>query len=319
MRPLSCLLSLLAWLPFHTVARGQCQLDWESANARPDLGGNGLCSTSWDPDGAGPAIARLVVGGNALVGGTSTQAGKVATFDGTRWTTLGTGPGTAGEVRALTVWNGQLIAGGTFTGGGTDRIAAWNGTSWQPLGAGAPTVVTALTVWNSLLVAVGYFTTPALASVRTWDGSSWTTLPNPPNLQFALATISYQGSLCVGGYRVTGSQGLGVFERWNGSTWATSVTATDSANQFGKITCFSVRGSLAVGGTDTLYAGGTFTSIGGVTAVALASTTGGTSFNWSAVGSNLASGCVAVHARPVGLTGYTVTAAFTGGGNLVRQ
>lgn len=308
---------LLACIP--ASLRAQCDPVFGSANGRPDLAGDVSCSTTWDPDGAGPASLRLVVGGNNLVGGVSAAGTRVATFDGTQWTTLGVGPGTTGQVLALTVWNGQLVAGGTFTGGGTDRIAMWNGTSWQQVGTGAPNAVTGLTVWNGQLVAVGYFSTGSMPSIRTWNGSVWTTLPNPPSLQIPRAVAVYQGWLCVGGSLSSGSVITGVLERWNGATWATSITAVDAAFGFGQIASLAVRSSLAVGGSDTLYVGGTFTSIGGTAANALASTTSVTSPAWSTVGANTIAGCRALHVRSSGLTGYSIVAAFSATANLVRQ
>jgi len=307
---LACITALL---------RAQCDPVFGSANGRPDLSGNGLCSTTWDPDGAGPAPFQLVVGGNGLIGGQSAQAAGVATFDGTQWRTLGVGPGTTGNVLALAAWNGQLFAGGTFTGGGVDRIAVWNGTTWQPVGTGAPNLLTGLTVWNNQLVAVGSFTSSSLPSIRTWNGSVWTSLPTPPSLQSPLAVVAYQGWLCVGGYQLASSTLTGILERWNGSAWATSIQAVDGSSFFGRISSLAVRSSIAIGGTDTLYVGGTFNSIGGAAVNALASTNSVVSPTWSTVGANNVTACSVVHARPVGTSGYLVTASFLGSGNLVRQ
>ncbi len=289
---------------FAMAALGQCDPDWGTANALPPLTGSARCSAVWDPDGAGPLEPRLYVGGSNLLGG-GTAGARVAIWDGASWSDLGTGPGTTGAVTSLTVWNGTLIAGGTFGGGGLDHIAAWDGAAWQPLGSGSPSSVNSLTVWNGLLVAVGTAPFSTTALLQTWNGSTWATLPNPPALDVPWVVTTYQGQLCVGGLRVTPANG--VIERWNGSSWATSILAGGTNAE---IKFLAVRPSLAVGGADTLYAGGRFTSLGGAAVVSLASTTGGTSFGWSAVGNNSNTSCTALLARSAGLTGFTVTAGF---------
>jgi hypothetical protein len=192
------LLSLLLVITAGTVcchaAPAQCGTAWSSAAPEPALAGDGRCSALWDPDGGGPLPTRLVVGGTALVGGTSPVAQKVMTFDGSRWQALGSGPGTTGEVTHLLQWNGTLIAAGTFTGGGTDHIAAWSGSAWLPLGAGLPSAPVAMCEWNgNVAIALSAFPTP----VRLWNGAAWTNLP--PAMLGAKTMISFQGQLCVGG------------------------------------------------------------------------------------------------------------------------
>jgi hypothetical protein len=283
----------------------QCEPDWASANPRPDLAGSSVCSTLWDPDGAGPLDAQLVVGGYQLLGGTQPSSGPVATWDGTKWSVLGSG--NFGSVLALTVWNGSLIAGSG------NSVLSWNGSSWQLIGS-FPAPVRALAVWNGILVAAGDDPNGVVPPLRLWNGSTWTNLPAPPSIGYPKAMISYQGLLYVGGTSPSGQSG--VIERWNGSTWAASIITPTSVSG-GAISCFAVRPSLAVGGAATLYAGGQFSGIGGSTANSLASTTGGTA--WSAVGGNTSSGCYAVLARNVGVTGVEVIASFSQPTGLVRR
>ena len=255
----------LAWLALPLAA--QCSTVWSSGGPQPQLSGFGTCSTQWDPDGTGPAVPRLVVGGSILRGGSQPIDQLVMTWDGSAWAELGPGPGTnpigtAGVV-ALTVWNGLLVAGGSFTGGGMDHVALWTGAAWQGLGAGFPITVQQLTVWNGNLVAISQ--TSGTPVIQTWNGVTWTSLPLPPNLMFPQAAISYQGLLCVAGVENTPTQG--VLERWNGSAWLPSIFAQQTIN------CLAVRPTSAFGGSDTLYAAGRFTSIGGTTASRIAANT----------------------------------------------
>ncbi|HEX5052572.1 MAG TPA: hypothetical protein VFZ65_12425, partial [Planctomycetota bacterium] len=94
---------------------------------------HGSCHATavWDPDGAGPAPAVLVVGGR-FAAGTLVDTSLVA-FDGTGWSALGTPPFVG--VRALTVWNGLFVAAGSS--GLQHAIAIRDGTVWVAGGSAA--------------------------------------------------------------------------------------------------------------------------------------------------------------------------------------
>jgi hypothetical protein len=308
-----CASILLAFLPCLGAARAQCSLEWTSGGPQLDLTGLGQCSTLWDPDGAGPLPQRLVIGGGTLSAANAIDQ-RVVTWDGTQWEALGPGPGTSGNVRAMVSWNGTLVAAGDFTGGGLTRIAQWSGAAWQTLGAGLPAPAYSLAVWNGNLVAAcavgsGAFLT---ADIRTWNGTSWSGLPAPPTLQAPLALASYQGLLCVGGH--TASNG-GVLERWNGTSWAASI----SANNW--ITSLVVKPTTVFGGTETLFAGGFFTTIGLTAAPYVAATLGGSTFAWNSLSGGLATGCKALHVRGygVGLSSYVLTAVTNVPAHAVKQ
>jgi hypothetical protein len=284
----------------------QCSLQ-VSGSPQPELSGTPFCSISWDPDGVGPLPPRLVVGGDSLLGGAQLFGNNlpsqqhVMTWDGSVWVALGDGPGdvsSSSVVTALASWNGVLVAGGSFSGaGGVQNIARWDGVAWQPLGNGFPYTVTALTVWNGNLVVVGgsSFTGP---QIRTWNGVAWTSLPTPPLLQTAGTAIPFEGELCVAGSQA--AAGSGVIERWNGSSWATPITTQ------GSVLSLSVRVSQAVGGTDTLFVGGGFTSIGGAAIGKVAQTNGGPAFAWNPVGGGLTNTVTDLHVRNSSLNGYVL-------------
>ena len=78
---------------------------------------------------------KLVAGGGFTTAG-EVSANRIASWDGTSWSALGTG--TSGSISALTVYQSKLIAGGEFLIAGVnvaEHISSWNGTSWSALGA----------------------------------------------------------------------------------------------------------------------------------------------------------------------------------------
>jgi trimeric autotransporter adhesin len=86
-----------------------------------------------------------VINTNLYVAGLFTNAGgvtasKIAQWNGSYWTNLGSGLVGSGVINALATMGGNLYAAGTFTNmGGTsaNRIAKWDGANWTALGNGA--------------------------------------------------------------------------------------------------------------------------------------------------------------------------------------
>src|SRR5262245_24880211 len=89
-------------------ATGQCTLQWQPGDPIPTVHGDADATLVFDPDGAGPAPAVLVVGGRFGVGNQLTTS--LAAFDGSTWSALGA-PSLL-QVTALANWNGQLVAAG---------------------------------------------------------------------------------------------------------------------------------------------------------------------------------------------------------------
>jgi hypothetical protein len=107
---------------------------WDGANLT--VPGGGL-------DGAVESLGSF--NGNLVAGGRFTHAGStaaqcIASFNGTGWSTFGTGIRGA-TVMAITTFGGQLTVGGDFSryqGENADYVARWNGSGWQPIGPSAP-------------------------------------------------------------------------------------------------------------------------------------------------------------------------------------
>jgi hypothetical protein len=162
------------------------------------------------------ALATLP-NGDLVAGGSFTTAGgvsanRIARWNGTSWSALGSGLGSGVNdwVRALaTMPNGDLVAGGGFTTAGgvsANRIVRWNGTSWSALGSGITGVlgpfVGALAVLpNGDLVAGGYFATAGGSAygIARWNGASWSALGSGTNSWVYALTTLPNGDLVAGG------------------------------------------------------------------------------------------------------------------------
>ena len=240
------------------------------------------------------------------------------------------------EVRALTVFDDDggdggdgpaLYVGGTFLSVGgvmAANVTRWNGSRWSRLGSGvsSPTgfpSVDAFTVFDDgsgpALYVGGNFSNaggvPARCIAR-WDGSTWSVLGSGlddiPSIVYALAVFDDGNgpALYAGGY-FTSAGGVPVssIARWDGSTWSGlgSGVATSSLSP-GFVHALAVFDD---GNGPALYAGGAFSSAGGVPVSSIARWDGST---WTALGSGVDGGIRALIAFDDG----SGPALFTGGG-----
>ena len=213
-------------------------------------------------------------GGDALyVGGSFSNAGgvaasRIARWDGSNWSALGTGMA-GGDVLALAVYDdgggAALYAGGSFTdagGAAAARMAEWNGVSWSPLGTGVNDTVQALTLFDlgggTRLYAAGRFTTAGGVNARRiarWNGSTWQSLNNNSGPGFtarALAVYDDGGGdalYIAGDFTSAGGNAANRLVKWDGTNWTALGRGTNA----------SVH-ALAVYG-DSLYAGGLFWTV----------------------------------------------------------
>jgi trimeric autotransporter adhesin len=214
-------------------------------------------STSNGVDGA--VYALTVFGGKLFIGGFfnnymdatgSHAAAKVVIWDGTNFTTAGSGPG--GNVRCFAVHNAAL-----FAGCATNVVSQWTGSTWTAignpsLGSAAGNYAEAMASFQGSLYASGPFTTNN--NIAKWNGSTWIGVGTGfPAGQNAKALKTYNGSLYAGGTFTSsgGNASLPFLSRWTGSVWATTGT---TPNQY----VYSLDSSGTPG--QTIYAGGTFTA-----------------------------------------------------------
>ncbi len=218
-------------------AAAQCTPSWDVALGNPGANGDVFATAVYDY-GAGPA---LYVGGSfTSIGGVSTPS-RLARFDGTSWSAVGTGVFANGSVRALTVHNDgfgpRLFVGGQFGGVGGSvvaRVAAYNGTSWSDLGGGMEGAgVFSFAAFDAgtgpRLYAAGSFQTAGgnfAEGLAAWNGSTWLSAGNGNvgGELFALHTHDLGDgngpSLYIGGFFNTiGSVGASHIARFDGTNF----------------------------------------------------------------------------------------------------
>jgi hypothetical protein len=251
--------------------------------------GSGLASAGevrsvayFDPDGTGPALAKIYAG----------AANGLYRYDAPAWTRVATGNlfALAGfDIDGPGPGPGALCAGGVFTsidqpplgpfGFGANNVYAWTGTSVARLGAdGFNDSVRTLRAWDpgapgggdEVLVAGGKFTlTPSgdARSIATWDGSTWTPLGSGLAAEvfdvtgFRPSSGAFAGAnfLIAGGSFASPSR----IAKWDGSAWTPLVNGLTGSNG---VSGGSVAAVLALDpdgagpAPNYLYAGGSFTS-----------------------------------------------------------
>ncbi len=299
----SCFARLLVAVAVVTGLHAQCNPQWLPGDPIVSPRGTVEAMTSWDPDGAGPAAAVLVVGGSFAV---ANETGvQVAIYDGSQWQRLG-GP-LPDVCYAFTSYNSQLIAVCRNT------VHAWNGTAWQTIGTSVGSRLATATVFQGDLVVAGGMTSingAPVANIARWNGTSWFALGTGlTGFVNALASYTFANGpgLYVGGNFLTaGGLASPRLAVWTGSAWA----APASPN--GTVTSLAVRSTVSPL-TSYLFVGGSFTQIGSLAAGQVARLSG--AGTWSAM--SLAAvpttlDGVRLVVRGVGQTGYECTAAVDG-------
>jgi hypothetical protein len=224
----------------------------------------------------GPIAQASLYAGGLFNSTGSGAAAAVARWDGTAWSTLGTGQATNGVVDALVPFDDgtgpALHAAGGFTTAGGVRVgnaARWDTSAWSPLGAGTNFQVFDLAVFNDgspgaadALYAGGWFTTaggePANYIAR-WDGDTWSAPGAGTSYVVRSLAVFDDGdgvALYAGGsFTSAGGQPANFVARWDGEDWSPLSSGTDNLVY-----------ALAVfddGTGPALYAGGEFTTAGG--------------------------------------------------------
>lgn len=237
----------------------------------------------FDVGPAGPVYAVAADrAGNVYVGGIftsigSTVANNIAKWDGTSWSSLGSGVDSVSTtaVYALAVSGSDLYVAGTFTMAGgvsVKNIARWNGASWSALGSGTNGDVYSLAATGSDLYVGGDFTSAGgvnAKNIAKWNGSSWSALaPGTGGAVYAIATNG-TGLYAAGDFTTAGLVNASHIARWDGASWSALGNGTSETIS-----------ALAMVGSD-LYAGGNFTTAGLVSAGHIAKWNGS---DWSAVG-----------------------------------
>ncbi|HYF65274.1 MAG TPA: cadherin-like domain-containing protein [Herpetosiphonaceae bacterium] len=221
-----------------------------------------------------------VIDGDFYVAADSVKAGgrltgNVARWDGAAWSSASVGP--AGffpnfRVTALLAAGSTLYAAGygydQELGRDINFIARRDGGAWTTLANTINGRVDALAWSNGVLYAGGRFTAFGLTiapGVARWDGASWSAMGTSP-FSSVRALAASGGTVYAAGW----ADGGNAVARWSNGAWSSIATAEAYA--------------LEVGPDNALYAGGRFTSIGGVQASLIARWSNGA---WAALGGGI--------------------------------
>ncbi len=233
-----------------------------------------------------PAVNALLVvkdqlyaaGGLDMAGGIA--ASKIARWDGSNWSALGSGMNYYSGVNALAAIGNDLYAGGWFNAAGEFSaigIAKWDGSNWSPVASGMNDNVNALTVLGDNLFAGGNFYIAggvAASHCAKWNGNYWSSLGSDlKGFSGPVNTLAVSGkNVIVGGlFPIAGGLLVNSISEWNGNEWSTLGS--------GLVGSPAIVRSLFLSGND-LYTGGSFDTAGNVRANNLAKWDGS---NWSAL------------------------------------
>ena len=260
---------------------------------------------------------NLYVGGafSAVLG---VSANCIAEWNGSSWSALGSGIAGTGVdghgpyVQALTVLDNKLYVGGDFNiagGMSVTNIAEWNGDAWSALGSGISGMgadnrgpyVSTLAASGNKLYAGGDFSVASGTSatnIAEWNGTAWSPLGSgisgtgaDNHGPYVSALAVSDNNLYVGGdFSLAGGTSATNIAEWNGSSWSALGLGISGYQEYQSGSFFSGWVTVTVGpfvstlvvSRSNLFAGGVFTTAGGVTANCIAQWNGS---SWSALGS----------------------------------
>jgi hypothetical protein len=240
----------------------------------------------------------LYAGGAFTDAGGNADADYIASWNGTKWASLGPSSGLNGGVFAIAYFAGKVYAGGVFTNAGgnpnADFLAVWNGTTWGTVcNSAGPAIngnVLALQVIGSTLYIGGTFADGAglkpadyllACDLNTGAPRSTVALDGDLGGPVYALTADSNGILYAGGgfsnlARIPAADKVASFD---GSAWHAMGSGTGQGG--GAVTDF-VR-SLAASGTD-VYIGTDSIDVAGIPQADHVVKWNGSA--WSALGSN---------------------------------
>jgi trimeric autotransporter adhesin len=288
---------------------------------------NGVSWSAWGTGftGTNPSLTGLVRHqGQIYASGLFQFAGGVpaqnmAVWNGSDWQPFS---GANNEVRRLLSDGTSLYAAGDFTTiGGIPavRAARWNGLSWAALGTGPSSDIYDAVLNGSELLVGGSFvmagSVPAVTVAR-WDGAEWRALNSgrQQGMNLPLGIVRafdvFNGDLYAGGDFVgAGAELHSKVARWNGVDW--SALGSGIIGPSGH----RIRAIAHSTHVQDLYAGGTFTNIGGVIASNVAVWKG---LSWQSMGQGVNSNVHALAYDPA-LGNLYVAGAFTRAGGALAN
>jgi hypothetical protein len=225
---------------------------------------------------------QIYVGGTFFSLGT-VWSPKIGKWNGSAWDSL---PVTSfsrhsgGTITALSVINDKLYVGGNFDSVANvpcNAFAIWNDTSWITIGMPAiysdGITVSSICEYNGKVYFGGNFTandsipSDSFNAIISWDGSTWNSVGGGFHGAFdhVWDMIEYNGELYVSGFFSKNDGNVGnSIQKWNGIEW--SEVGGGMENTFAQPVIYDLELY-----NNKLFAGGYFTSAGGIDASNIAS------------------------------------------------
>ncbi len=251
--------------------------------------GFGLTADTTTVDAIGLNGTDIYVGG--LIRRTGSPNTQLAKYNGTAWTSLASSLN--GSARTFAFIGTDVYVGGSFERSGGigigNGILKYNGTTWSALGSGTELgshTVSAIYVSGNTFYLGGDFQLAGGVGARNiatlTDGTTWGTPFPGTGVDAQVNAIAVSGTdVYVGGTFITaGSVTANRIAKWNGvtQTWSALGSGISGFNTDNS----SISGLGVVG--NKVYAGGTFSTIGGISANNIAVWNGTT---WAPLGSGL--------------------------------
>jgi hypothetical protein len=253
---------------FSAIVGGQLRNRIAAINTTDSL------ATSWNPDADYNVNTISVSGSIVYVGGGFTTIGnktrsRIAALDAGTGAATSWDPSVSDEVMSLALQNGTLYAGGTFVSiGGVIRnrlaavdITTGQATSWNP---NVSNTVWALALSGGTLYVGGDFTKIGgqdrnrIAALNTSDGTLTNWDPNASGGSIRAVAVSGTTVYIGGNFTNVGGQARNMIAALDAT-----VNTNNAIVSWNPGTQVLVR-ALAINGS-TLYVGGDFTTIGGLT------------------------------------------------------
>ena len=216
--------------------------DWSA------LGSNGPGTGAF----AQSVLAIAISGTDVYVGGYFTnaagiaEADKIAKWDGSAWSALGSNGAGVGAlnstVYAIAISGADLYVGGSFMNAAgipeADYLAKWNGSAWSALGSNGSggaamggDVRAIAAAGNGDIYAAGNFSNAGGVAtadgVARWNGTTWSGLGSNGSGDGAVSTmvsaVAVSGTTVYIGGGFTNVAGIATADyvaKWNGSTWS---------------------------------------------------------------------------------------------------
>jgi hypothetical protein len=198
-------------------------------------------------------------------------ARKIARWNGTSWSALGTGLGDLNSYSYPTSLaagrNDEVFVAGYISAAGgvpVNNVARWDGRNWSAMGNGLNNQVSSL-FWNgSELFACGYFRSPdgkGGPCLAKWDGFQWSSWGNDAFQENTFPPLSAlrstpRGDLILGG-DFTAVDGIGArgVARWDGRHWSALGAGANG-----------IIYAVTQSDQNEIFVGGEFSSVAGVPA-----------------------------------------------------